>query len=357
MKAHLLRTLAVCWMLCAFASASAQRIQRRDFFVQSEPGIGIFVREVRAQTSNLIRPVLLIHGARVPGIASFDLRVPGGSLAADLAKAGYAAYIMDARGYGRSTRPPEMSQPPNANPPLVRSNVVVRDMNAVVDSIRRRDRVSRVSLLGWATGGQWAGYYATLFPEKVAHLVLHNTLYGAGAPDPLIGHGSDLEDPHHSGRFNAAVGAWRCNTAEALLAGWDKNIPIPDKNAWRDPAVAQAYIREAMACDPESNSHQPSCVRSPNGALEDSFYQATGRQLWDVSFIVAPTLVIVSGRDFWSRPAGRERLVADLVHAARVRSVVIPDATHFVHLDRPQHGQREFLEQVLAFLSDRQSSR
>jgi pimeloyl-ACP methyl ester carboxylesterase len=46
-------------------------------------------------------------------------------------------------------------------------------------------------------------------------------------------------------------------------------------------------------------------------------------------------------------------LIADLVHAARVRTVVIPNATHFVHLDRPEHGQREFLQEVLAFLSDR----
>lgn len=345
---------AVVWLvLMGLSSAFAQSLTRRDFFVQSEPGIRIFVREVRAQKAVPARPVLLVHGARVPGIASFDLPVPGGSLAADLAKAGYVAYVIDARGYGRSTRPPEMSQPPDANSPLVRSNLLTRDINAAVDFIRRRERVSRISILGWATGGQWAGFYATLYPEKVDHLILHNTLYGADVPHSMLGHGSDLEDPQHPGRFNAkAVGAWRCSTAKSLLAGWDKNIPIADKSAWRDPAVAQAYVQAAMASDPESNSHNPPCFGSPSGALEDSFYQATGRQLWDASFILAPTLVIVSGNDFWSRPADRERLLADLVHAKRVRTVVIPNATHFVHLDRPEHGQREFLQQVLAFLSD-----
>jgi pimeloyl-ACP methyl ester carboxylesterase len=231
--------------------------------------------------------------------------------------------------------------------------MVVRDINAAVDFICRRDRVSRVSLLGWATGGQWAGYYSTLFPEKVAHLILHNALYGADVPHSMLGRGSDLEDPLRPGHFNSkATGAWRCNTAKSLLAGWDKNIPIEDKSAWRDAAVAQAYVQAAMTSDPESNSHTPPCFRAPSGALEDSFYQATGRRLWDASFIQAPTLVIVSGNDFWSRPADRERLVADLVHAKRVRAVVIPNATHFVHLDRPDHGQREFLQQVLAFLSD-----
>jgi pimeloyl-ACP methyl ester carboxylesterase len=354
MTVNVSRAILGAYLLGALSSAFSQTLERHNFFVQSDPGIKILVREVRAHTPAQVRPVLLIHGARVPGVASFDLPMPGGSLAADLAQAGYVAYIMDARGYGLSTRPQEMSQPADANPPLVRSNLVVRDINAAVDFIRRRDRVSRVSLLGWATGASWAGYYATLFPNKVDHLILHNGLYGADTPNPLIGHGSDLEDPQHPGRLNSkAVGAWRCNTANSTLAGWDKNIPLPDKNAWRDPAIAQAYLQEAMASDPESHSHNPPCFRSPNGAMEDSFYQATGRQLWDASFILSPTLVIVSGRDFWSRPEDRERLAANLVHAARVRTVAIPDATHFVHLDRPEHGQREFLQAVVAFLSDR----
>ena len=51
---------------------------------------------------------------------------------------------------------------------------------------------------------------------------------------------------------------------------------------------------------------------------------ATGRQLWDASFITAPTLVLASERDFWSRTEDREHLAADLVHSATVRVVVIP---------------------------------
>ena len=45
----------------------------------------------------------MAHGARVPGIASFDLPVANGSLAADLAqRSGRPIYVMDARGYGVS---------------------------------------------------------------------------------------------------------------------------------------------------------------------------------------------------------------------------------------------------------------
>lgn len=324
-------------------------VSREDLFVDSDKGVRIHVREVRQTPAGTCASIILLHGARVPGNASFDLPVPGGSLAADLADKGFCAYVIDIRGYGQSTRPLEMEQPPENHPPLVRSVQAVRDIDAAVDFIRKRTGAARVSLFGWATGGQWAGYYATLHSEKLSHLILLNALYGAGAPHPLMGHGSDMEDPAHPGRLNPSIGAYRCNTAESLLAAWNRSIPLKDPTAWRDPAIADAYVREALSSDPEANKQNPPCFRSPNGGLEDSFYLATGRQLWDASFIYVPTLVIASERDFWSRPADREKIVQDLVHA-RVRVVVIPGATHFVHLDKPEHGRRQLLDEVVRFL-------
>jgi pimeloyl-ACP methyl ester carboxylesterase len=44
-----------------------------------------------------------------------------------------------------------------------------------------------------------------------------------------------------------------------------------------------------------------------------------------------PTLVLASEKDFWSRPEDRDHLAEDLAHAPRVKVVVIPGATHFVH--------------------------
>jgi pimeloyl-ACP methyl ester carboxylesterase len=59
--------------------------------------------------------------------------------------------------------------------------------------------------------------------------------------------------------------------------------------------------------------------------------------------------VVASERDFWSRPADREKIAHDLVNAS-VRVVVIPNATHFVHLDRSEHGRGQPLEEVVRFL-------
>lgn len=350
-------TAALSLLFAAFFSqtSTAEEITREDFFVENEIGQSLFVREVRPDASKGASntPVLLLHGARVPGVASFDLQVPNGSLAADLADAGHPVYIMDARGYGFSTRPPEMSQPPGANPPLVRSPAVVRDIAAVVDWVRERRSVERVALLGWATGGHWCGYYASLHPDRVSHLVLYNTLYGGSAEHPLIGHGSSLEHPEHPGRFNAAaVGAYRFSTAESLFGSWDRSIPIEDKSRWRDPDVAAAYAKAALDSDSTSRSRTPPSFRAPSGALEDSFYLATGHQFWDASLIESRVLVIASERDFWSRPADREALERDLVHAEKVKSVVIPEATHHVHLDRPDRGRDRFIEEVISFLAE-----
>ena len=280
-------------------------MHREDLFASSDVGVQIHVREVRTEADRLCEPILLVHGARVPGIASFDLPVAGGSLAADLADKGFCAYVMEIRGYGQSTRPHEMEEPPDKHAPLVRSVDAVHDIDAVIDLIRKRTGVSRVSLFGWATGGQWAGYYATLHSDKVSHLILLNALYGADAPHPLMGHGSDMEDPTHPGRLNPSIGAYRCNTAESLLGGWNRSIPIEDTAAWRDPAIADSYVREALASDPESTNHNPLCFRSPNGALEDSLLSGDWSPVVGTSVCTRiasyPLLAFLVRRDFLAR--------------------------------------------------------
>lgn len=333
-------------------SLQANPLTRQDFFVPESDGARIHVREVVSQSLPKTAPaILLIHGARVPGVASFDLDVPGGSLAGDLAEHGLAVYVIDLLGYGESTRPKAMDEDPAGKEALVRSNQAARDIGAVVDWICSRRGVANVALFGWATGGQWAGYYASVFPEKIRSLILLNSLYGGSAVHPLMGHGSEMEDPGHPGQFNReACGAYRLNTEKSLFGVWDRSIPSENKDTWRDPAVAKAYAEAAIRSDPTSDRRQPQSFRSPCGAMEDSFYLATGRQLWDASLITSPTLVLASERDFWSRVEDRELLQKHLVHAARVKIVVIKDATHFVFLDRPEHGRNELIGQVLEWV-------
>lgn len=332
--------------------AALAEVRRAEFMVPSEPGITLHVREVADSAARAGKPpVILLHGARVPGVGSFDLPVAGGSLAADLARAGHRVFIMDARGYGGSTRPAAMSGPQQGKP-LVNSNEVVRDLDAVVGWVKKRTGHQQVALLGWATGGHWAGMYASLKPEQVSHLVVYNSLYGAHAGHKTLGPGSDTADPANPNRFNVArFGAYRLNTGASLLPSWDRSIPDADKDKWRDPQVADAYQREALVSDPESGSRNPPAFRAPSGAMEDSFYLASGRQLWDAAPITARVLIVRSGNDFWSRPEDVTTLQAHLVNAAEVRVVTIANATHYVHLDRSTSGRDKFLAEVMGFLS------
>lgn len=326
-------------------------VERDDFTVESDPGVNIFVREVRETRSRGGLPIILVHGARVPGLASFDLDMPKGSLAQDLALAGHRVFVLDARGYGRSTRPAEMDGDPSACPPIARSDAVVRDLAAVVRVVLGRAGAERVALLGWATGGMWAGHYTTLYPNAVGHLVLFNSLYGGTRGHAWLGLGSDFEDHERPGRFNVeAVGGYTLASADSLLSSWDASIPAERLEEWRDPAVAQAYVEAALGSDETASSRTPRSLRAPTGALEDSFYLASGRQLWDASLIRARTLIIRSERDFWSRLEDVEMLRAHLVHARQVTNIELPRATHYAHLDRSAAGRDRFVEAVCAFL-------
>lgn len=320
-------------------------VNRAELRVTAADGVHVAVRELRPSIARAgAKPIVLLHGARVPGIASFDLPVPGGSLAEDLAVlTGARVYVPDARGYGRSDRPAAMSRPPGESRPLSRSVEVVRDVDAVVRMVLARTGARQVTLLGWATGGLWAGQYASLWPERVGHLVLLNALYGGSAVHPMFGSGSSLADSAHPDRLSPDLGGYARADAASLLRPWDRSVGT-NAAARRDPTVAEAYVREALASDPESGRTTPPSLRAPLGALEDSFFQASGRRLYDAGSITAAVLLVRGGADFWSRPEDVQAFAHDAVHARSVRAVEIPDGTHFLHLERAGAGRAQLLE-------------
>ncbi|TIM69632.1 MAG: alpha/beta hydrolase, partial [Mesorhizobium sp.] len=131
--------LAAAIMAAAPVPAGEPDLVRADRFVELPTGERLFVREVRrpGAASEPKSAVLLIHGARVPGVASFDLPVAGGSLAADLAAGGHLVYVLDLRGYGASSRHVAMDRPPDKSAPLMRTEDVVADISAAVDGIAK----------------------------------------------------------------------------------------------------------------------------------------------------------------------------------------------------------------------------
>jgi Lysophospholipase len=344
--------LFIITLLGLTSMTSANTLQKKDFYIEScFDKQHLFIREIKLKANKNVNkpaPVLLIHGARVPAIGSFDLPVAGGSLAEELAKAGIDTYLLDLRGYGQSTRPTAMSQPAAQSTPLIRTDSAVADIACAINHIMQLSASSKVNLLGWATGGHWSAAYATKYPATVNKLVIYNSLYGTTQNHPILGKGSFLDDPAHSGQLNPHIGGYQLNTQESLFPAWDNSITVEDKNLWRDPLVSQAYAQAALASDPQSYNHTPPQFRSPNGAMADSFELAIGKRQWQAKDLTMPTLVIFSQNDFWSRI---EDALAIINEAPNAQLVEIPKATHFVHLDRNEHGRKIFVDNVIDFLT------
>jgi pimeloyl-ACP methyl ester carboxylesterase len=334
------------------AAGVASAFLRGDAWVQSEPGVRLFVREVRASTTEELGvPVLLIHGAGPGSLANFDPSIPFYSLAEDIASVGHVVYLMDVRGFGNSAKPAAMDSNDESTPPAASSAEALRDISAVVNWVIGRSRESKVALVGLGAGGYWAALYTVKNSEKVTHLVMLNTLYGVKAPWPM---GKTFADPKNPDAFNPSAGAYRLVDAAGLMAEWDGDIPVADKSKWHDSRVTVAYVRLALAGDVTANTRKPPSIRIPLAVFKEHFEMSQGKKLWDAKDIVVPTLYVRGTRDHWSRPEDLQALNAELVNAPSKEIVVIHDASHFLLLDRPEKGRAAFIQELLVFIGNRQ---
>jgi pimeloyl-ACP methyl ester carboxylesterase len=326
------------------------KIASQDFHIDSvDPGIKLFVRlKMREGNTTFSNDnvVLFVHGATFPSTPDFDLQYKDYSWADWMVRHGYVVYMFDKRNYGFSTREPAMDQPASANRPVSRSYLVIRDLGAVVDYIRAKHHIDKVNLIGWSWGAMTSGYYASLHSEKLNKLVLYAPLYSF-AQHTNIGAGSNFQNKRKPFEFNYSLGAYRLSSAAANQARWDGEIPVQDKSEYREQAVVDAFNTAALATDPTSGTRTPPSLRAPNGVMEDSFYQATGRRMWNASSIYAPTLVIAGEYDTWSYPEDRDGLMRDLTNVPQKKLVLIKDATHFVLFEK---NRLQFFNEILAFL-------
>lgn len=325
---------------------------RRDFKVRAVDGLNIAIREVRPAAGERAdrTPIVLMHGTRIPGISEFDLPVENGSFAADLARRGHICFVPDARGYGQSDRPEAMSRPPEESRPLARGLEITRDIDAAVDALRSASGAERVALMGWGVGATILIMYAALWPEKVSHIVLYNAIYGGGTSFPRY-RNTPLEDPARPGRFNfQEYGGYAYNKLDMLLDKWDQSIPIEDKDAWRDPAVAAAFRQALIDGDPTSTTRDPVTFRSPNGMLQDSFHIGRGEKLVHASQVTCKVMIIRPELDYFSRPEDVTAMQEDLCNAEDVQIWEPANTTHYLILDRPERGRTESLDRVSAFI-------
>jgi pimeloyl-ACP methyl ester carboxylesterase len=325
------------------AAAPSPQLVSEDILVKSpDAGIELFVRNKRPAGLTSFRPertVLYVHGATYPASTAFDLELGGVSWMEYIAARGYDVYLIDLRGYGKSTRPPEMAQEASANPPIVRGDTAVKDIGTVVDFILARRNIPRLNLIGWSWGTVTMATYTTQSASKVERLVLY-------AP------GWIRQTPSLAGQQAGAgpLSAYRAVTREQAMTRWMTGVP-EDKKASLIPAGwFDAWADATWATDPDGGKMNPPVIRAPNGVLQDSqdFWSA-GKAYYDPTRITVPTLLVQAEWDRDLPPTMAQTLFPLLVNSPGKRYVMLAEGTHTIIMEK---NRLKLFEAVQSFLDE-----
>jgi len=324
-------------------SAMAAGIEMAEYAVPSDPGIQLYVREKHpagAQQFGAERILLFVHGATYPAETSFDLPVGGASMMDLLAARGWDVWLVDVRGYSRSTRPASMDRPPTEGKPVTSTAEAARDVAAAVDFIQGRRGVAKINLMGWSWGTSIMGLYASTHNDKIERLVLY-------APQWLSTSTVPADAP--------PLGAYRTVTRDATLARWLMGVPA-DKKADLIPAGwFDQWADATFATDPAGAKQTPPVLRAPNGVAQDSRdYWLAGKPLYQPSDIRVPTLLLHAEWDADLPTYQTQAYFSQLTRAPYKRWVELGEGTHTVMLEK---NRMQFFHELAGFLEEKEPTR
>ncbi len=303
--------------------SAGENIFAEEIMIASDtPDIELFVRNKRRADLTSFsseKTILFVAGSTYPASTTFDLRLADMSWMDHLASGGYDVWLVDVRGYGSSTRPPEMAAPAADNGPTVRTEVAVRDIAAAVAFIRSRRGIGKINLIGWSWGTTLMGRYTTDHNADVNKLVLLAPQWIRESPS--------LADP------GGAIGAYRIVEKSATKTRWLHGVPEHKKAELLPEAWFEAWADATFASG--QSGPGPGQLMAPNGTVQDTReYWASGKPLYDPGRITVPVL-IVHGE--WDRdcPIEMSRSVFDRLTSAPYRRwVEIGEGTHSVFLEK-----------------------
>lgn len=343
----MIRSLLACALAaCALVPAARAHdekacepgVRMREAMIPSDtPGIELYVRNKRAACAKPDQPkrvLLYVHGATYPSETAFDLTLDGQSWMDFIASHGWDVWLVDLRGYGRSTRPPEMDLPATDNPPIVTTDVAIRDVGSAVDHVRRTTGVDKITLIGWSWGTTIMGGYAAANTDKVDRLVLYAPVWLRTTPSQLAGTGP--------------LPAYRVVAREAARQRWLNGVP-DDKKAGLIPAGwFEAWADATWATDPKAATSGQ--LRAPNGVIKDiREYWLSDKPSYDPAQITAPTLIVVAEWDQDTPPYMAQAVFGKLSSAPWKRLVMIGEGTHTVIMER---NRMQLFREVQQFLDE-----
>ena len=311
-----------------------------EFRVPSDPGIEIYVRNKYPAGQRTFGPkktLLFVHGATYPAETAFDLRLGGTSWMEYIARQGYDVYLLDVRGYGQSTRPPQMNQPAADNPPFGGAAEAMRDVGAVVDFIRQRRGIERLNLLGWSWGTAVMQGYASVNNEKVEKLVLYAPVWlrqTASLVQPAAG----------------PLGAYRSVSMDAARTRWLTGVAADKQAGLIPPGWFEAWAAATLASDPVGSKQTPPVLRAPNGVVDDGRKSlSSGVMAWRPEDIRVPVLLIKAEWDQDTPAYMAQNLFPKLINAPYKRYVELGEGTHTIIMEK---NRMSLFREVQAFLDE-----
>src|SRR6201994_1716118 len=247
------------FLISPAVQAASPKLETTDVMIPSgDPGIELFVRNKHPAGMKKFssdRILLFVHGATYPAEPALPLPIEGVSMMDLIAQRGFDVWLVDVRGYGRSTRPPEMSQPPEANKPLVSTAMAAHDYGTAVDYILKKRNIAKLDVMGWSWGTSIVGLYTSEHNAKVDRLVLY-------APQWVRSEPPAADQP--------PLGAYRLVSKESAKERWLKGVAADKQTDLIPAGVFDAWANATWATDPDSAKQNPGMLRAPNGVVEDS---------------------------------------------------------------------------------------
>lgn len=253
------------------------------------------------------RPIVLLHGF---GTSSFLWR----DVAPEIAGARHTAIAIDLLGYGESDRP-------------IDTDFGIAAQTEYIDRALTALRVPRADLVGVDLGGAIALRFAAARRDRVAHLVLVNSLTAESTP------AADVRAlQRNTARFVLRVATGILGSTPLLRPVLEGSVADRAHMSWRlvarylAPYVGQDGVRHllALAASVSAQDLQPASLAG----------------------IHAPTLVVRGEADRWLEDGVAERLTAALPDARLVR---LPGVGRLV----PEETPEQLAGLILDFVEDR----
>ena len=305
---------------------------------RDDPALQLFVRNKHPAGMARFTPgrtLVYVHGATYPAETAFDLPLGGMSWMDFIASRGFDVYLLDVRGYGRSSRPAAMDRPAADSPPFATTDQAADDVAAVVDFVLARRSLTKLDLLGWSWGTSIMATYAAKHPDTVERLVLYAPVWLRTTPSLV--------------QTAGPLGAYRTVSREAALARWVTGVAEDKKAALIPAGWFDAWADATFATDAVGAAQNPPMLRAPNGVvLDGQRFWSAGKATFDPAALTMPVMLTLAEWDRDTPPTMAQTLFPLLTRSPHKRLVMLAEGTHSILMERNRvelfHVVQDFLE-------------